>query len=90
MQILADKARKIIAGEINSSDEINEFGLRLDGERGSTYITDNSLSLEEIIDAMTPADRRDTQNIEILLKRYSQNEVLEILSRYDNDGWEVV
>lgn len=86
---LADKAQKIIEGSIKSSDEFDEFGLRLDGESCSRYIFDLDDSLDVAIDYMKPVDRRDTSNIEILLNRYPHELVLEALLNYDLRGFSI-
>lgn len=89
MFTLADKAQKIISGTISSADEYDEFGMRVDGEMGSRYVFDPSDSLEAAIAAMKPVDIRDTQNIEIMLKRYPQSEVLAALAKFNLQGWEI-
>jgi hypothetical protein len=86
---LADKVQKVLDGDISSSQEFDEYGFRVDGDRSSRYAFDASYSITECLESMTAGDRSDTQNIEGMLKRYSSEAVLEACLEYDLRGFEL-
>lgn len=87
---LAEIAKQILDGEIKPADEHDpEYGWRFDGENCSTTIPDFTEPLAATLEAVKPADRKDTQFIEQLLQHYDQSEVIAQLERYDSEGWEV-